>query len=437
MTVVFTDTPTLTREDLTAALQITLGRLSPSTTPKSRALTGLVRALALGSTPAEARRALLRVDPEFAAALNSNSKFASLLRVARSSILGSSGSSYPAAAAAREGTRLRVARRLVGHLITPATAGAVASRKTELNCRVAITILGLMALEGVSNNGLDAVLCSRGFLGLQMNLSLPTAGTTLGGLVELGWIRRVATVGGTARWRLSTLTPEEDLVAWVYADTVDALVHGHSEPLADVIRTVMHPAFAYEEALTVRSWHYLMLKQLHHLPTGERLGLGRASIGKVKRAIADALPGLEDGQPLADALDEFTRTRSLAEYVKGDREINLREKSEIFRAGLQAAREKRQEDFEDRRFCRALFHAGEKQIGEVPDAGQPRAEFEAWLVAGRVVFGIDGKCKVADPGLRPAFREVLGQRLGKAGYSERIVEQAIAYVLPEPDELVA
>jgi hypothetical protein len=294
-----------------------------------------------------------------------------------------------------------------------------------------------MALEGVERNGLDAVLCSRGFLGLEMNLSLPTIGVTFKGLVDLGWIRRVATVGGTARWRLSTLTPEEDRVAWKYADTVDALVHGHSEPLADIIRTIGHHAWHYDEVLTSRAWFSLLLKQLHHLPTGERLGMGRASLTKMKRAIAGTLPGLAE-QPLAEALDLFSDTQSWASFVKGDRETTLRERSEIFRAGLEAAREKRQEAFEDRRFCRALFHAGEKQIGQVPDAGEPRAAFEAWLVAARVVFGVGGKCQVADPGLRPAFQEVVGARLKKSGYSDSVVEQAVGYVMPElDDELVA
>jgi hypothetical protein len=157
----------------------------------------------------------------------------------------------------------------------------------------------------------------------------------------------------------------------------------------------------------------------------------------MKRAVAGTLPGLAEGQPLAEALDLFTGTQSLAEFVKGDREIALHERSTAWRSTLQAHREAKEEAFQDRRFCRSLFKDGEKQIGEIPDTSAPREEFETWLVAARVIFGVGGKCQVADVSLRPAFRAVLGARLGKAGYSQSVVDQAVAYVVPELDELVA
>jgi hypothetical protein len=432
MTVVFTATPTIPHEELITALRLTLGRLPATARPRISALTGLTRALALGATPSEARRALLAVDPQLAPEVQNTHRFYSLTRTARGSLLASAGSSVAGAAAARDRLRLQIARRIVGHLLTPIQPGIV-SRKVELNARVAVTIIGLAALHGVDLNGMDGVLCSRGWLGLQVNHAELTAGVTLRALQDLGWIRKVATVGGTPRWRVATLTAEEDEVAWLYADTVDALACGTADPLADLIRTAPRDTWHYDDRLKTRAWMFLVLKQTSHLPAGERLGLGRQSIVDMKRAINTCLPGLADEQPINEALDQFQRT-SLAEFVKGDRELELGERSAAWREALAAERVRREEAVEDRKFAFARIRDAEKHAKKLPltvDTPEERAAFETWMIEMRRELSPGGRAQVTDPGLRNALRDALTMRLERAGYSAAVTEQVVGYVVPD------
>ena len=448
-TVRFTDSPAsrLTKSELDALLRRPLLDRSASSTPTARIQAALCAGLRNdAATPTEIRYSLRRLatpDSQLAFIIASDRAWARHVASARSYLATASGTSDDGLLNAR----LSVARKLVGHLLTPLPAGGGAggkkmlSPRAEVSARAALTIVGLQSLN--DGNDFDSSIASAGFLALELNLEDKASVRALRNAESVGWLTRLnPTSQGTARWRLRTLTAAEDTTAWEHSETVTALASGRPEEdnLADLINALgTSPAFQYSENVGFQGW-LAMVAALSGVPA-EQLGLGKAYAKRLRHAVAEAftgLPGIGMGVPLAPQLDVVAEN-TLAVFIKADAR---RDHAELVAKRQQErdafAARRREERVLEKQIQREYITPSLKALSSYPTAEWPAEGIVQWLngspahgIVGAAAWWQAGPGRVRDEVLATACRKQLAWMLTRNGLSAERARWVVDQLVPE------
>ena len=446
----FTTSPSerLTPRELDDSLRRPLTDRPSNRTPTSRVLACLTKGLALGVSPSairySARRLVGSSDP-VRAIIDSDRSWSALVLRARKFVAGQTTPGSDASPA-----RLAVARRLVGHLLAPAPRESVgvlagkkdvaAGRADEVGERIlgtrpivsakaqqsARACLAVIAVQSLSDGrDFDSSIASMAWLAMQLNLSEGNARKATRNLERLGWVSRLnATSQGAARWRLRPLSRDKDQIAWDHADTVTAIAGASYDdnPLAAVLMSATHPAWAYSEDLGIAGWLATVSGLAAVRP--EKLGLGVDRARKLRRKVTELLPALTT-QPLTPQLDELSEI-TLAVFIKRDRELAHDE--------LVAARQQERDTFAARRkaervdekYCeREIIKPALKALHGFPTGEWDRETVNRWLAADKPkgwigAYGyFKGPGRVHDATLVPVVRKKLRWLMTNFGVDEK------------------
>lgn len=289
-----------------------------------------------------------RGGPRFEAITSSYRSFAPTIRAADTKVSSASLLS------ARRRERLAVARRLVGHLLSPAPEDSTVSGRRVIRARHCLAVIALELLRSIDEQGYDTALVNARWLAVQMGCERRAAGAALRDAVALGWVRVVTRrPGGSVRVDLRRLAAAANSLAWAYAESVDALVDGRPEtdPLAEVIAAAAHPAITYRPPVssvrgdTTPNGGRLWLAAV--LATGNQ-GIEPVTLGLPVRAARAELKTwmalLDDGGyadervALRQALDQVATTTS-AWQRRADAETARQAASDLRTTQVLAARE--------------------------------------------------------------------------------------------------
>lgn len=369
-------------------------------------LAALVRGLELGYTTRQIGSAVHRLDPSLSI---SSPSWYRLVSAARRRILSSTTGGGGA-----EKIRLRASRRVVGHLLNPSPAGL--GPRAEVSARVAFGAAAGIFLREAEARGFDTIILTAAYLASRLGVSQRTAVRALKTLRSIGWLSAAPkAAGGAARYRLGRLSHAEGLVAYRFGGTVDALAAGGTDPLAEVLRSALSPAWHY--GLGGRAWLAL---------AAHRAGVGGLGLSPAlqKRARAEAeklLPGVWEGTaPLAPVLDALAATPGVIGR-KAAAEETLAASAAAHREQLAGLMVRRAEKNSILTAGRAAIKRAWAQTGSPPPPGQ-EAALRAWATGARALF------EVHPP---PAgLREVLASQLAWRGYGAPEVARIVGHVLP-------
>jgi len=411
-----TPPPAADTEHLDTQLRLTLGR-STAGTPAARARTALVRGLALGYEPSTVRSAVLRVAPDAAPALLPQASAHALMAAASAHL---SRSPLAPGVGDHADARLAMARRIVGRLAAPVDRERYCWTKgDESKARIGFAIIGQRLLECIEEDGSSAVLVTSTWLAVQMDCTIETSGKVLKLLKEAGWIRHVGTIGLSRRWRLGRLPREVGDVAWVHKASVEALAMGiEGDDLADVIRSVRHPGWAYNPGLGLRAWLRLLYDNLGAKAAEAPFGVRQW--GLLKQALVRELPGL-GARPLAVLLEDAD---PVARDVRTEREQQLTEQRTVTMARLAEVRAVRDARAARRRDASALARRLRDDIGAVPWADTARAYVQEWAAEGHAWVAREKP----EADLAEILAEFLANDLRGRGHEEAVAARIAAFV---------
>ena len=422
MTVNFTESPSAApeRPDLTRLLLGTLRDRHANPDPRAAVLRCLVLGLSNKITPAAIRRWLLLVaTPEQQLCVAPAGTWFQLVGEAKRRRSDSSA--------------LQTARRMVARVVTPVAPGTFTSKRQEVQCRVAIAIIGGQLLR----MGYDKLLVSADWLALQMGFSTPAAARAIIKAMEKAkWIRRVSsrTIGNALHYRLMTL-PTEELRDWaeVHHGTVQALADGAPERsyFATVLMAAGSPVWFYSgDVLTGgRTWLRLALEYSGH-PKSERLGLSsRHNVvlrDELKREVPGALEGRIDLAAALEAKSEDT----FAVFRHLERVDEFAALACANRERIQAFRAEANEKFHAATIPRGLIRDALLSVGRLPE-GNDREGIQHWVQTAASHFNI-GSGVVHDPAMRRAVSALLIVRATSAGWPASIITKAIPFIIRDP-----
>ena len=453
----------LSSSELDSALRRPLlDRASGNRTPSARVLAALTKGFALGCSPSavrySARRVTAATDP-VRAVIDSDRSWSVLALLARKFVDGQTAPSSGVSSA-----RLSVARRLVGHVLAPAQRVAVwvaatgadvkagrsrevgemivgtrpvVSARGQVSARACLAVLASQSL--LDGKDFDSSIASMAWLATELNQTEKNAKLTTRRVERLGWVSRLnSTSKGAARWRLKPLTPEEDEIAWVHSATITAIASGHyaDDPLAAVLTSVRHSAWAYSEELGLSAW-LAVVSGLAAVPPQD-LGLGARSAKALRHRVTELLPAIAT-QPLTPQLDELAEN-TLAVFIKDDRELAHDE--------LVAARQTERDEFTARRkaervdekYCeREIIKPALKVLNGFPTGEWDREIINRWMASddrgwiGAYAY-FRGPGKIHDASLVPTVRKKITWLMTNKGVTE---EETAAWItdqlVPSPD----
>jgi hypothetical protein len=334
----------------------------------------------------------------------------------------------------KDSSALQTARRMVARVVAPVAPGTFTSKRQEVQCRVAIAIIGGQLLR----TGYDKLLVSAEWLALQMGFSTPgTARAIIKAMEKAKWIRRVSSrsIGNALHYRLMTL-PTEELRDWaeLHHGTVQSLADGAPERsyLATVLMAAGSPVWFYSGDVVTggRTWLRLALEYSGH-PKTERLGLSsRHSVvlrDELKREIPGALEGHID---LAAAL-ELKCEETFAVFRHSERVDEFAALACANRKRIQTFRAEATANFHASTIPRGLIRDALYSIGPLPE-GNDREGIQRWVRAATSHFNTDS-CQVHDPAVRSAVSALLIDRATSAGWPDPIITRAIPFIFRDPN----
>ena len=396
---------------LTDADRVLLPHLNRSTGDRAL-LAALVRGLALGYTPRQIAAVARRHAPELDITSPNWQRLVSAAR-ARLSLVAAAGGGAGK-------IRLRIARRIGGHLLDPGTPPGLGPR-SEAAARIAFGVVaGIFAREAEAR-GFDTIILTSAYLAARLGVSQRQAVRSLKILRGLGWISAAPkAAGGAARYRLGRLSHAEGEAAWHFGDTVDALATGApGDPLAEAINSALNPAWAY--GLGGRAWLALV---------AERAGLGGLGLSRPlrKRARAEIqkfLPGVWEGTvPLAPTLDLYAAAAGVPARVEAAEAV-LAAAAEAHRVQLAGLMARRAAQSAERARGRAVLKTAWARVGSPPGPGS-EAKLLAWGAAAAELFATHP----LPGGLAEVVREVLVSQLAWHRHSTPEAQRIAARLLP-------
>ena len=402
--------------DLSPLLMPQLRSRHGSQDARSALLRVLVRGLGTGVAP-QAVRYWCRVHsaPEVLRLVNSNSVWNSLLTVARDHLTDRAPS-------------LSASRRLVGRLVSEVPVGVV-SKRTEVNARIALSIMTLRMIELNTSK----VLCTSTWLGKEMNLQPLAAGRLLRAMEhDLRFIRRVGSRSGGLFFSLTKL--DEDTAAWasLHEATVTALVERdyRHDRLALAISTAAHPAWHYGVGHldSGRTWLRLILS-MSGQPKGVGLGLGPSTMRTLAREIEAQLPGSLVGDIDLELGLDVIADLSLATERKEERKKQLAVEATANRDRVLAFRESQTVKYELRKAAGVLLRTGLRHVREIP-TGTDLPAVAAFV--GELATWINRDALIEDPPLFAPIAEMLAERMIMAGWPATLVDRAVRHVFRGP-----
>lgn len=233
--------------------------------------------------------------------------------------------------------RLRVARALVAHLLSPLPEHRDVSPAAQINARRVLAAVATGVMDSLaSERPMDTALVSTKNLAVDLGLSEGGCRDALRSCVKAKWLSVVVEPRGSSkRYRLNAqLNDALDEVAWRYADTVDALTDGLTEPLADLIRAVDHPAIGYHsEGATAgaKGWLHAVADMADMPATA--LGLSPGVIGDARdlwRGLLSAdvnatlTEDLDMSAAKSDALERYAERRARRTQAAAERTAEAR-----------------------------------------------------------------------------------------------------------------
>lgn len=302
-----------------------LTRLANAATgyPGAVAAAVMCRAIALGVPTSEARSVLARsVRADVRHFASNPAALAPVISRARQYVALGSGSR----------ARRRVARRLVGHVVTPAqgTRRATLTPAKLIKMRFAAAVVGGRILAGT--RGYDSVLLTPADLGHAMGSTTTSrsvgrrqldAAVSAGALVE-----RQRRVGGGVVLTLNRLDQTQGLAALDRWEDVEALAADPADDLPSELTLPSTLAVLLRSASTSSLWGFAPDGYWGHGVSGIEawtalvalsIGLDPTALGVPARKVRSLMPRLEElhlaGALVADPLDYLARLESLAADV--------------------------------------------------------------------------------------------------------------------------
>lgn len=314
--------------------------------------------------------------------------------------------------------RLRVARVLVAHLLSPVPEHREVSAAAQINARRVLAAVATGVLDSLaSDQPMDTALVSTKSLAVDLGLSEGGCRDALRACVKAKWIAVVTEPPGSSKkYRMvGGLSDRVEEVAWRYADAVDALTDGSPEPLADLIRAARHPAIGHHaEGATAAAKGWLWaLADMAETPS--------TSLGLSPGATEDAR-NLWLGLLSADVEATLAEDLDISARVSGADERYAEKRAR--RAEAAAARGAEYRLHSDR--TKEISGWLDKHLDDlpVPNPSALRAERDSFVVAMRERIAVESK---------PAdwlqhLAKHLATRLENKGYERAIAERAASFV---------
>lgn len=427
MVVTFTsDPPSLDAADVDVLLKAALSGYDAVVTSARRlVLVGLCSALPAGVPPAQVRAGLLRVGNDPVRQLLRKPRSGLFQHLVRDALAFTLSPSSPAGAGARQKKVASVARCLIGILAAPVDSKSTGvSPRMVVAARHGLAIVGASELAHLRDTGMHGVLLSRGYFGALTNRSADGAGDVIAAMVKLNWIRKVKTVGGTPRYRISArLTEAQDDAAWANSSAVNALAVGGDALLgsdaAALIDSSAAPIWTYWDGhLGSRAWTRAFAGAAE-LADAHLLGLSPTSAKSLALELHRDLPCLGEPGIRLDLLLKEQGLATLAVDLADDRMTDLREASAARAVLLDERRE-------DSRFINELFIAAFRVegIGPIPHEREGRQAMQTWAAAAATHLGQS----ITEPGMRTLAVTLLRRDLIERAHDPVVARNISTYV---------
>jgi hypothetical protein len=165
----------------------------------------------------------------------------------------------------------------------------------KVNVRVALAGVALPLID--DPDGWDTAILTEPKLAMMAGWSKRTARIQLASLCELRMLRRTRSGRGVnGRFRLMTAAGKGAIDLLSYRASIEALTDGTPDPLADVVRSVTHPAWTHSATLDHRHW-LLLLADTAGIPAAH-FGFERRVEKKLRGTLGSGPRGDQQGNAL-------------------------------------------------------------------------------------------------------------------------------------------
>lgn len=314
--------------------------------------------------------------------------------------------------------RVRVARALVAHVLSPLPERHGVSAARQINARRVLAVVAVGVLDSLaSERPMDTALVSTPSLSVELGLSEDGCRCALNACVDSGWLRVVtAPRGGSKRYRLVTrLTADLSETGWRYSDTVDALIDGSANPITELLRVAGHPALGYHHegaTAATKGWIYA-LADAADVPVAT-LGLSRRALKVARRLWLGVLSADLDATLIQDLDASARMSGAIERYASAQKE--RAERAAARTAEVTAVRERR----------RKIRKVVERLLTEhpAPKPQAPGTERDAFVAA------LHARLLEQPPPdeWRGDLAKILAARLVRRGYGQTNADRVARYV---------